>query len=277
MRKLIRFLINHVFFIIFLILEIFSLTLIINFNDFQKSIYFNSANGFIGELHTIINSTTGYFGLKEKSDNLSDENAKLLDRISILESQLEVIKDKEIDTTFVLSEKKYNFLSAKVVNNSTNKGRNYITLNKGAKEGVKPDMGVVSDQGIVGIVSAVSDHFSVVISVLNPIIKFSSKLKKNNFSGYAVWDGIDYRYVKFEDIQEHVPVALGDTIVTTGYTDGFPENIPVGIVEELEKRPEDSYYDIKVKLFTNFKVLSHVKIINYRYKEEQSNLENSVQ
>ncbi len=262
----------------------FSISLIVNFNDFQGSIYFNSANIVAGELHTAVSSTTEYFGLKEKNKYLSEENTELLNRIYMLESQLEAFKEKnvdsvsvEIDTTLVVPEKSYRFLSAKVINNSTNKARNYIVLNKGSKDGVKSDMGVISEHGIVGVISAVSEHFSVAISVLNPVIKFSSKLQKNNFSGYVVWDGEDYRFAKFEDIQEHVPIAVGDTIVTTGYTDGFPEGIPVSVVAALEKRPKDSYYDIKVRLFTNFKALSHVKIINYHYKKEQSELENSVQ
>jgi rod shape-determining protein MreC len=276
MRKLIQFLVNHLFFILFLALEIVSAALIINFNNFQRSSYLNSANGVVGRLHNITSLTTEYFGLKEKNENLSEENALLLNRIFFLESQLERKERIQADTSSIVPEKNYHFLSAKVINNSTNKGKNYMTLNRGSNDGVKPGMGVISDQGIAGIVSTVSDHFSVVISVLNPIIKFSCKFKKNDYAGYIVWDGIDYRYVKLEDIPEHVSVAVGDTVITTGYTDGFPVNIPVGVVEEFEQTQGDPYYDIKVKLLTDFKVLSHVKIINYSYSEEQAALENSV-
>ena len=276
MRKLIQFLVNQVFFVIFLILQLFSIALIINFNNFQRSIYLNSSNAFVGRLHNITNLTTEYFGLREKNENLSEENAALLNRIFFLESQLERKERKQTDTTIVAPEKDYHFLSAKVINNTTHKGKNYITLNKGARDGVKPDMGVISDQGIAGIVSAISDKFSVAISALNPIIKFSSKFKKNDYEGFIVWDGVDYRFAKMQNILEHVDVAVGDTIVTTGYMNGLPAGIPVGIVETFEQTDRSPYLDINVRLFTNFKVLSHVKIINYHHNEEQTGLEDSV-
>ena len=276
MRKLIQFLINQVFFFIFLVLLLFSIALIVNFNNFQKSIYLNSSNAFVGRLHNITSLTTEYFGLREKNENLSEENAALLNRIFFLESQLERKERIQTDTTPIMPDKDYHFLSAKVINNSTHKGKNYMTLNKGAKDDVKPDMGVISDHGVAGIVSAVSEHFSVVISVLNPIIKFSSKFKKDGTEGYIVWDGADYRYVKMENIPGHVAVAVGDTIVTTGYISGLPANIPVGVVESFEQTNKSPNLDIKVRLFTDFKVLSHVKIINYHHSKEQADLENSV-
>ena len=277
MRKLIQFLINNVFFIIFLVLQLFSVALIVNFNNFQKSIYLNSSNTLVGGMHNIANLTTEYFGLREKNENLSEENAALLNRIFFLESHLEQNERIQTDTTSVTPDKDYHFLSAKVINNSTHKGKNYMTLNKGAKDGVKPDMGVISDQGIAGIVSAVSEHFSLVISVLNPIIEFSSKFKKNDFEGYIAWDGGDYRYVKMTGIPEHVAVAVGDTIVTTGYIDGLPADIQVGVVEAFEQVDRNPNLDIKVRLFTDFKVLSHVKIINYHHREEQAKLENNAE
>ena len=282
MRTLIQFLINNTFFFIFLILEIFSISLIVNFNEFQKSSFLSSSNRFVGELYRINNLTTEYFNLRDKNEQLSSENAKLLNRILFLEGKLELKESKisdtaTIDTTNIVPEKNYHYFSAKVINNSTNKLRNFITLNKGYKDGVREDMGVVSDQGVVGVVSNVSEHFSVVISILNPKAKVSCKFKKNNYEGSLVWDGIDYRYAKLEDISEHVQIKKGDTIITTGFSSIFPENIPVGVVKRFKKHPENSYYDIDVKLFTNFKVLSHVKVIDYYYKKEQANLEESVQ
>jgi len=276
MRKLIQFLINQVFFIIFLVLQFVSIALIVNFNNFQRSIYLNSSNVLVGRLQNITNLTTEYFGLKEKNENLSEENAALWNRIFFLESQLDRKERTKTDTTTIVPERNYHFLSAKVINNTTHKRKNYMTLNKGAKDGIRPDMGVISDQGIAGIVSAVSEHFSTVISVLNPIIKFSSKFKKNNYEGYVVWDGVDYRYVKMEGIPEHASVAVGDTIVTTGYFDGFPADIPVGVVETFEQTNKSPNLDIKVRLFTDFKVLSHVRIIKYHHSEEQTELENSI-
>jgi len=276
MRKLIQFLINQVFFIIFLILQLFSIALIINFNNFQQSVFFNSSNALAGRLHNITSLTTEYFWLREKNEILSDANAQLWDRIFFLESQLDRRERIQTDTTPIVPDKNYRFMSARVINNTTHKGRNFMTLNRGANDGVRPDMGVISDQGIAGIVNAVSNNFSTVISVLNPIIRFSSKFKKNNYTGFIVWDGIDYRFVKMEDIPEHVHVAVGDTIVTTGYTYGFPADIPVGVVERFEQSNRSPFLDITVRLFTDFKMLSHVNIIKYYHSEEQAELENSI-
>ena len=275
MRRLIQFLINNVFYIIFLILSIISFALIVNFNNFQKSVYLTSASRMMGGMNVLTSLTTEYFALHGKNEYLSLTNANLLNEVHLLQKELENYRGEAIST--VISDTPYRFFSAKVINNSTDKLRNYLTLNKGAKDGVRVDMGVVSDQGVVGIVSSVSEHFSLVISVLNPKIKISSKFKRNNYVGSIVWDGVDYHYVKMEDILEHVPFAVGDTVVTTGFSSVFPENIPVGVVERFEKRAGSTYYDIDVRLFTDFKKLSYVRIIDYRYKKERAELEESVQ
>lgn len=277
MRTLIQFLINNAFFFLFLLLEVVCFSFITNFNEFQRSVFLSSGNRLTGTLYQISNSTTEYFSLKEKNDRLSAENARLLNRILFLESQLEIKERIQTDTSTLVPEKNFYYFPAKIINNTTNRVRNYITINKGTKDGVKPDMGVICDQGIVGIINAVSDHFSVAISVLNPKIKISCKLKKNNYAGSLAWNGDDYRYAKLEDISSHVPLNIGDSIITTGYSSFFPENIPVGTIKAFTKHEETGYYDIDVELLTDFKIISNVKIINYQYKEEQSNLENSVQ
>jgi rod shape-determining protein MreC len=283
MRALIQFLINNVFYFIFVVLITISIALIVNFNDFQQSIYFNSANSFVGQMHNATKVVTGYFGLNKQNERLSNENSILYERILFLESQLEAKDTTQSKFNLISPEKDYEFLSAKVINNSTRNLHNYITLNKGAKDGVRTDMGVISEQGIVGMVYSVSDNFSVVVSVLNPKIKFSVKFKKNNFIGLLTWNGKDYRFAKLEDIPEHVNVEIGDTIVTTGFRfadfkEGFPENMPVGVIEDFSLDNSSANYNIKVRLFTDFKTLSHVKVIGYNYREEQSTLEkNSLQ
>jgi rod shape-determining protein MreC len=275
MRKLIQFLVNNVFYIIFLILEIISFALIVNFNNFQKSVYLTSANWMVGEMNALTNTTTEYFGLYGKNEDLALANADLLNEVYALRQELTMYREK--DSVKATIDTLYRFLPAKVINNSTDCLRNYITLDKGTKDGVRMDMGVVSDAGIVGIICAVSDHFSVAISVLNSKIKYSAKFKHNNYVGSVLWNGEDYRYVKMIDISEHVPLAVGDTIVTTGYSSYFPENMPIGVVDKFYKRTDNTYYDIDVELFTDFKMLSYVKIVDYHYKEERENLEESVQ
>jgi len=274
MKKLIQFLVNNVFYIIFLILSIISFALIVNFNNFQRSVYLTSANRVVGEMNALASFTTEYFALRDKNESLSLANANLLNDVYSLRKELEKYHEQTIFSTS--PDATYQFFPAKVINNSTDKLRNYLTLNKGAKDGVCIDMGVVSDQGVVGIICAVSEHFSVAISMLNPKIKISSKFKRSDYVGLVVWDGVDYQYVKMEDILEHVPFAVGDTVVTTGFSSVFPENMPIGVIERFEKRTDNTYYDIDVRLFTDFKKLLYVRIINYHYKEERTNLEESV-
>ncbi|MDR0874235.1 MAG: rod shape-determining protein MreC [Prevotellaceae bacterium] len=275
MRKLIQFLVNNVFYIIFLILEIISFALLVNFNNFQKSVYLTSANGLVGRLNALTTTTTEYFGLYGKNEDLALANADLLNEVYALRQELS--KYREGDSVKAApTDTLYRFLPAKVINNSTDHLRNYITLDKGTKDGVHTDMGVVSDAGIVGIVCAVSDHFAVAISVLNPKIKYSAKFKRDNNVGSVVWDGADYRYMKMIDISEHVPLAVGDTVVTTGFSSYFPENMPIGVVKAFYKRTDNTYYDIDVELFTDFKTLSYVKVVDYHHKNERENLEESM-
>jgi len=171
----------------------------------------------------------------------------------------------------------YEFISAKVINNSTNKLQNYITLNKGLRDGIKVDMGVIGDEGVVGIIKTVSDKFSVVIPVLNDKIKINCKFKKNNYSGPLQWPGVDYRYAELKDIARHVEFSLGDSLVTSGFTNTFPEGIPVGTIENFNIKESEAYYNIKVKLAVNFRTLSHVKVINYKNYNEQRILEKAAE
>jgi rod shape-determining protein MreC len=134
-------------------------------------------------------------------------------------------------------------------------------------------MGVVSEEGVVGIVKTVSKNFSVVIPILNPKIEISCKFKRNNYSGGLLWSGEDYRFANLTDIARHVELALGDTLITSGLTNTFPEGVPVGYIEDFKIKESDAYYKIKVKLAVNFRTLSHVKVINYLNYKEQKNLE----
>jgi rod shape-determining protein MreC len=272
MRTLLRFLINNVFYVIFLILELVCIALIVNFNNFQKSIYFNSSNAFVGKLFEVENSITDYFALTKTNQQLVDANSALWEKVISLENQVKTLTQKD-SIHYDLSSEYYNLISATVVNNTTDKVHNYLTINKGALDSIKPDMGVISDQGIVGITTSVSDHYTLVISVLNPMIRVSAKLKKNGYAGYLVWEADDYRYAKLEDISDYVPIEINDTIVTTGYSSGFPENIPIGIVEQLDLPSGSPYYNVRVKLATDFKTLATVNVIRDRHQDEKAELE----
>ena len=185
MRTIIRFLITFKTLFLFLFLEIVSLLLVVNYNQFQKTVFLNSSNVVVGSIYNISNSIYEYFGLKSVNLKLADENAQLRDKLYMIDNELAELKR---DTTFKQrndqsEEKNYSFIPAKVINASVNKYRNFITLNKGALDGVKTEMGVINEDGVIGIVSSTSDHFSVVIPILNPSSRISAKINNKSQTG----------------------------------------------------------------------------------------------
>jgi rod shape-determining protein MreC len=275
MKNLINFLIQYSVVFLFLFLEIISFSLIVKNQEYQKSVFLTSSNSMVSGMYQWSNSVVEFFKLRAANDNLSEENTALKNQIINLQNKLSTLKPEATDSIHfrIPPEMEYRFISAKVINSSTNKLLNYITLNKGTIDGIKIDMGVISDEGVVGIVKTVSQRFSVVIPILNPKSDISCKFKRNNYSGGLIWSGEDYRYASLTDIARHVELALGDTIVTSGYTSSFPEGIPVGNIEDFKIKESDAYYKIKVKLSVNFHTLSHVKVINYLNFQQQKDLE----
>ena len=274
MRTLIRFLLTFKTLFLFLFLEIISLILIIDHNQFQRSRFLNSSNIVIGEIYRFSNSVSEYFKLKTINDNLARENAELRNRLYANENELNFIKQ---DSNVLIRrnrsiEKDYTFITAKVINASANKYKNYITLDKGAKDGIRPEMGVINESGVIGIVSSVSNHFSVVLPILNPSSRISAKIKNKSKTGSLIWDGRDARKALLEEVPLYIPIEVGDTVVTSGYSSIFPEGIEIGIVRFFQK-DNDNFYFIEVNLFTNFNQLSYVDVISYKNAEEQRELE----
>jgi len=206
---------------------------------------------------------------------LAEENAMLRTKLQLDISNADVNLDThvyglvETDTTF-------RFTPARVINNSVNKQQNYITLNKGRKDGIKPDQGILSPQGIVGVVTSVSESYSTGLSLLNPRWSVSAKLQKSGFYGSLSWNGEDYQLLDLLEIPFHVKLAVGDTVVTSGHSSIFPEGLLIGVVEEYAQPEGENYYDIKVRLATNFKSIRYVEVIENLKKDELVNLENSI-
>lgn len=249
--------------------------MIVKNQEYQKSVFLSSSNSVVSSMYEWSNSVVEFFKLRAANDNLSEENTALKNQIIKLENKLVTLEKVTPDSVHfrIPPEMEYQFIAAKVIKCTTNKLQNYITLDKGALDGIKIDMGVVSDEGVVGIVKNVSPKFSVVIPILNPKIEISCKFKRNNYSGSLLWNGVDYRYANLTDIARHVELSLGDTLITSGLTSTFPEGIPVGSVEDFKIKESDAYYRIKVKLAVNFRTLSYVKVINYLNFQEQKDLE----
>ena len=265
MRKLLDFLVRKRHWFLFILLEIISLMLVYRNNAYQRNIMFSSANVITGHIASVSGFVTSYL-------NLRDINRELLERNG--QDQLEMMRaDTVLFTGFASDSTEqfpYSFVLADVVNNSVTHLSNYITVNKGRKDGVEPDMGVVSERGVVGIVSTVSDHFSVVIPLLNPKFKLSCKVLGSSYFGTLSWNGRNARFANLDELPRHVEFELGDTIVTSGYSAIFPSGIIVGKVVNFEKQHDDNFYSLEVELATDFQALNNVRIIkNYRQAEQK--------
>ncbi|MDR0995971.1 MAG: rod shape-determining protein MreC, partial [Tannerella sp.] len=167
----------------------------------------------------------------------------------------------------------YATLPAKVVNNSVAYLSNYITINKGKSDGLHPDMGVLSSEGVVGIISTVSEHYAVVIPILNPKFRLSCKVAGSNYFGSMSWNGRDISYAQLEELPRHVAFQVGDTIVTSGYSSIFPEGVRVGTVSSFKKQRNDNFYALTVKLASDFHDLGTVLVIRNYHQKERKQLE----
>lgn len=271
MRALLRFLVKNYAFFLFLFLEVLSFILIYNFNNYHKARYLNSSNRISGAIYSTYNSIENYFSLAAVNKRLARENAMLKSLIA----DLPYIKvtPYSIVSNAEFTDSVYRFVSAKVINNSVDKQYNYITLDKGRKHGIKPDMGVICADGIVGVITHVSESYSLGFSVLNKKWGASAKLKKSGTFGPLSWDGSDSRFANLTGIPFHVELAVGDTVVTSSYSSVFPEGVMIGTVHSVEQPPGDNYYKIVVLLSVNFRALSYVEIVRTLKKEERRVLE----
>lgn len=264
MKRLLDFLLRYHYLLLFILLELLSLSFVIRFNNYQRVRFFNSSNSISGRIYERSANIGDYFKLQKINDKLAAENANLRSKIqSIKESDIYLQAHGPIDSNIVHS------IPAKVINNSINKLNNYITLNKGYKDGVKQDMGVISPDGIVGVVVNVSRNYSTVLSVLNEKWSINSKLLKTNNFGSLRWDGKDSRVAILNDIPYHVVVAVDDTIVTSGLSTIFPEGIMIGKALKIEHNQGDNFQKVWVQLSTDFNSLDYVEVIkNEVYKEK---------
>ncbi|MCU4176822.1 rod shape-determining protein MreC [Carboxylicivirga sp. N1Y90] len=270
MRNFIRFIIKHHFVILFVIIELISILFVVNYNAYQRSVFLSSSNRVSAGMYGTFSEGAEYLMLRQINKELAQENAYLRSR---LPESFKASKDYFQLVFDSLSQQEYVYRAAKVINNSTNKRFNYITLNKGANNGIEPEMGVISSRGVVGIVKNVSDNYSTVISVLNTRMKVSARLKESGFFGALEWHGGAYQYAYLREIPRHANVNVGDVIETSGYSSIFPGGILIGTVQEVDLQTGESFYEIKVKLSVDYKNLSYVEVIGHPLKVEQINLE----
>jgi rod shape-determining protein MreC len=273
MRNLIFFISKYYVFFLFFALEIFSFVIIYRFNNYQKASFVNYTTGVTSSFYSTISNTKQYFNLRHVNDSLQLENARLHSQLITSYYENKFTPKLVNDTIY---KQQYEYIPAIVVNNSVTKRNNYLTLNRGSDQGIVPEMGVISENGIVGIVMNVSEHYCTVLSLLNNNCKISAKIKKNGAFGSLVWDGSDPRLARLLDVNKHVPISGNDEIITSNFSTIFPEGIPIGKIYSHSLDAGDNFHTIKVELNTDFGTISSVYIIRNLIKDEQKNLENSI-
>ena len=269
MESLIAFLKKFDYVFVFLLLEAGAIVFISQNSNYQGSKLVSAGNAVAGRCYGVVHSVGDYFGLRRENEMLAAENARL--RAELESSYMRYDRRQFVHNDTVYRQR-YSYTEAQVVKNSWSQQNNYIMINKGRIHGIVPDMAVISPQGIVGVVVNVTANFATVMPVLHANSRNSVKLTRTSTNGSLVWEGGDFRYATVVDIPTTYKLYKNDTIVTSGMANDFPEGVMVGFVESLSSAQGSGFYNVKVRLATEFNKLDHVYIIDNHFKAEQDSL-----
>lgn len=269
MRNLLNFLLKYNNLVVFILLQSIAFYLLFTGNSYHNSRAVKSVQSITRGLEERILNVRTYLNLRETNTKLASENSALRNTIEKLSRREDLKFNTVDDKTF---SQQYQYTSAIVINNSVNKQKNFFTLNKGSRQGIKVDMAVTSGKNVAGVIIGCSDNFSVAISLLNIDFKLSARIKSNGYFGSLSWDGRNYRNAVLNEIPQHINVNKGDTVETTSYSAIFPEGVPIGVISDLKKSGSD-FYRITVEIFTDFRKLQYVNIIGNMKRAEQLGLE----
>lgn len=263
---LIRLIRKNLFFLVYLLLMIFSIGQVVRFNIYQQSYYFNTSSAFVNGMSRIKTGISDYFKLADVNVALAEENRRLREALienrQFSDSQQTLVKDSS-------GVKKYTYLTANVIQFTTHLQNNFITIDKGSNQGIKKDMAVLSPSGIAGIVIDVSEDFSLVLSAINSQFKATPMIPAANFrDGSVSWNGKDPTVIQLNGVSRFEKITPGMEVVTSNYSVKFPSGIPIGKILKVSKTGGSSFYDIDVKLSTDFRKLSHVYVVNYRHTSQ---------
>ena len=285
MRNLLQLIVRYSNFLLLVGLEVVAFILVVHGNKYQQVALSGAANAVTASVHLMTDNVTSYFRLRSDNAQLLEENARLNAEIMRLyNDQTRQRHGNDTATTrqrvlgspmseaengeYVQADLAYSFVPARVIAYSNDRHHNYITLNKGRRDGITPDMGVIGKDGIVGVVQSVSTHFAVVAPIIHEGIFISSMIRKNDYMATLHWHMPDIHTASLEDVARHVDVRVGDTIVTSGMSAIFPADMPVGVVSDVSLGEGDSYYDIDVRLATDFNSLRTVTVLQYAHRTE---------
>ena len=270
MQQIVSFLYKNKLFILFLLLEVLAIIFTIQSHSFHKSKFVNSANFFSGGIYNKINNFKEFLLLKKENERLNEENVYLKNLLNLEDYRMELQDQEVIDT--LKYKQKYNYTSAKVINNNYRKNNNYLTINRGTHHGLEPDLGVSNSKGIVGITKSVSENYATVLSILNVNSRINAKLLNSDYYGSLSWDNNDYNTVQLIDLPIQASIYKGDTVVTGGKSTIFPEGIPIGTIKDF-KTLNNNYEYINILLFNDMSSIGYVQVIKNFDKIEIKNLE----
>ena len=273
MQQIINFLVRNKNFLLFSFLLLLSFILTVQSHSYHKSKLISSTNFFTGGIYGWRYHVAHYFSLDDENERLLQENEQLRNQLSSYQTTLDTARTRFIDTTQF--DKEYTFYKGLVYKNDYHKRDNYLLINIGSKDSIQPDMGVITDKGIVGIVENTSSNYSRVLSILNSNSKINAGLKNSNQYGSLVWDGKDPNIVQLETIPRQAVLRRGDTIITNGRSTIFPKGIGIGTIKDFQLDQSQSYFLINVQLFNDMTDIGFIYAIKNRDKREILNLENT--
>lgn len=275
MQQLIYFIQRYRYVLYFLLLQFLSLLLIINNHSYHRSKFISSANSITGGIFEKRKSVTDYLNLKTENEQLAEENLQLKNQIALLKSKIDTAKSYiQIDS--IEYQQQYKYIDGIITKNEYHKAYNYLTINRGKRNGVTSEMAVVNHLGVIGVTDAVSNSYARVRSILNRSNELNVRLKNkdangNYYYGSLSWDTNNYQVVQLNDIPRQATISIGDTIVTSGRSAIFPEGILVGSVKSTELRQKSN--TIEVQLFNDMTSLRNIYVINNFHKQEIKELE----
>ncbi len=276
MQQIINFLIRYKNALLFLFLLLISLVFTVQSHSYHRSKFINSANFLSGGIYESVSGVQDYFKLKTYNQQLLEENARLRESVSKTAALvgMEVVDSINLAPLVVQdSTSQFRFIPAKVINNSYAKTDNFLTLKGGRRDSIQKDMGVITSKGIVGVIDKVSNNYSTVLSLLNTNFTTNAQLQETNHYGQLQWDGKNPNQAQLIDMQQQAPVAIGDTIETSGRSAIFPKGIPIGTVQDFKLDQSKNFFLITVKLINDMTNLGHVYVIENNDLEEIKTLE----
>lgn len=269
MSNLLKLLLRFHGFILFLLLESIAFVLLSHNSYYQQTQLFGAVQSVQNHYYEALSEITSYISLKDNNEVLARENARLRNMLDHYQSVDTMRTTVRVDPR---NGKLYTYTPAKVVNSTTNKQNNFLVLNVGEWQHITPEMGVVTDNGVVGVIINTSAHYATVMSLLNREFKISARLRRTGYLGTLMWDGVNYREAILTEVPQHVKIVVGDTVETSGFSAMFPEGILIGKVTSYETK-KGNFHEVRVRLEVDFKKLRYVDVVRFANYTEQKELE----